>query len=280
MDEHLIHLADDDNTDAIGRGLLSAGQSERMPASSRSAVAAGLGITAAAASAVAGAGTASSGIGLLAKLVLLTTAFLGLAATGYVVLRSQAEPVMTSSPAASTTFSAPLPASVPPVAAPVVATTQSLADSPQVAPPSVREPFAPAIGSNDRKPTKPKPATVKVENSLSEAERKSSAIQPVSPTTSGLAQEIATIDRAQQALSAGHFAVASQVIATYMTAFPRGTLRAEAAALQFDIAVAQGNKAAATLGNAFLQHFPGSPQRQRISNQLNRLQLAQPMAAP
>jgi hypothetical protein len=81
--------------------------------------------------------------------------------------------------------------------------------------------------------------------------------------------EIAIIDAANQALRDDNFAVATSSVAAYRKRFAKGSLRAEAAAIEFEVARRSGKvERARVLGAKFLQMFPSSPISRRIETRL------------
>ncbi len=241
---------DDNNVDDFTKQLLTAGRNEQLPRKRAAAIAAGLG--ASAASSVASAGTAW-GIG---KVVLLLATVGSIGVGGY--LWSQRSPEAASKPPTQTDVApAPAPAAVQ-TPAPVTAPTPAVAPVAVPAPPL---PAAPAV-SVHKAPTVPPPAPA------------SAAPAATAPAPANdLAAEVALLDRVNRALNSHDIVAAAASMSEYRTIFPHGALAAAAAAVDFEIARQQGDRATAIArGTEFLQQYPTSPLRKRIEARLQELQ--------
>jgi len=88
---------------------------------------------------------------------------------------------------------------------------------------------------------------------------------PVESARTTLADEVAALDRAREAVAAGQPARALAALDDYGRRFPGGTLAQEAVVLRIEALAASGDKAGASrLGQAFLERNPGSPHAARI----------------
>lgn len=85
------------------------------------------------------------------------------------------------------------------------------------------------------------------------------------PAPSSLAQELALLDAARQALTAGEAEKALALISSYRKRFPHGALGQEATVLEVDALEAKGRAAQATdLKEQFLAEHPDSAHRERV----------------
>jgi hypothetical protein len=100
------------------------------------------------------------------------------------------------------------------------------------------------------------------------------------PAPSALADEIAALDSAREALASGDAGRALRALDARDRAFPRGALGPEAMVLRIEALALRGDRAAATrLGESFLAASPRSPHASRIRTLLN-LDLDLDLAAP
>jgi outer membrane protein assembly factor BamD (BamD/ComL family) len=84
---------------------------------------------------------------------------------------------------------------------------------------------------------------------------------------------VALLDRVNRALNSHDIVAAAASMSEYRTIFPHGALAAAAAAVDFEIARQQGDRATAIArGTEFLQQYPTSPLRKRIEARLQELQ--------
>jgi hypothetical protein len=98
------------------------------------------------------------------------------------------------------------------------------------------------------------------------------------PASSALADEIAALDGAREALASGDAARALRALDARDRAFPRGALGPEAMVLRIEALALRGDRATATrLGEAFLAASPRSPHASRIRTVLG---LAAPAPEP
>jgi TolA-binding protein len=85
------------------------------------------------------------------------------------------------------------------------------------------------------------------------------------PQPSGIAEEIAVIDRAREALRQGDPTAAGVALADHRARFGEGLLTPEAELLRIQLLVAQGRRdEAAIRGRAFLATHPTSPLAARV----------------
>ncbi len=227
---------------------------ERGPALGRDArarvLAAGLAALVLARTTPAGAtpAVATAGIGLGAKGALLVVT-VGLTAA-LVWSASRPAPPPVASPAASSFAASEARAEPSAVATPVASLSalapiavSSLVDAPPV--PTASAARAPVVGA--------------------------SAVG-ASRTADTLADELAIVDEARQALRERRIDDATRSLSRYAARFPAGALADEARVLAIDVARARGDAdGAATLARAFLRERPKSPQAARVKSTLAEL---------
>jgi hypothetical protein len=231
----------------------------------------GVGVLGAGATATAAVSTATPAVKAAASLGLLK--WIGIGIAGGLLVVGAAEVVHSVSPQpvkvapaaieahASAAIQAPLSpaksgsaAPADPAAEPAVAAIE--------APPAVTAPASPGAASSGA--------------SSPEAPR-ARATSPT-PASSALADEIAALDGAREALASGDAARALRALDARDRAFPRGALGPEAMVLRIEALALRGDRAAATrLGEAFLAASPRSPHASRIRTLLG---LAAPALEP
>jgi hypothetical protein len=150
-----------------------------------------------------------------------------------------------------------------PVEAPVKGAAPVSAEAPTLDPAKL-----PAPSSEARAPELGVPP-VAVEASRSvEPDKRSDGPRPaasVEPPRSTLADELATLDVAREAIAAGDASRAFQALDRHDRAFPRALLGPEATVLRVEAMVLRGDRTgAASLGTAFLAAHPRSPHASRI----------------
>lgn len=247
--------------------LRSAGADVPSPRLRQKTLAAlGLGVGAAAVTATATAtattastatATAAAAASTAARIALLKWIGLGVV-SGVVTVATVAVTQSSSAPPATASVTAPLA----PAEARVKVAAPGIAEAPSPAATSL-----PAPTAEERAPLVEPPVAVEASKSGKpearvEAPRASGGSEPA---RSALADELATLDVAREAIGAGNAARAFEALDRHDRAFPKALLGPEAMVLRVEAMVLRGDRAgAARLGNAFLASHPRSPHASRI----------------
>jgi TolA-binding protein len=153
------------------------------------------------------------------------------------------------------------------------AATVGIAQTVTTAAPHETVPIAPASVSVREMPRAAAPVTALQPSASAPTPAASAPIRmfvpavdpPVESARPTLADEVAALDRAREAVAAGQPARALSVLDDYGRRFPGGTLAQEATVLRIEALAASGDKAGASrLGQGFLEKNPGSPHAARI----------------
>jgi len=229
-----------DDGDPLAQELLRAGAEERPSDEARARTLAALGITGVGAGAAAGAaGIAATprgraGLGRLVRWIGLAVTIAVAVGFGWRALRPDAPSVSVPSAESVATAPAATPADQAVVASPSVGETVALS-VPVVAPASAPKRM-PALSA-----------------------------APAASQDTGLAAEVAALDRARGALASGDAPRALLALDDYKRSFPHGVLGQEAAVVRIEALVRSGNPSAArALADRFLAANPSSPHAPRV----------------
>jgi outer membrane protein assembly factor BamD (BamD/ComL family) len=97
------------------------------------------------------------------------------------------------------------------------------------------------------------------------------AVTPPPTPTSRLAEEVALLDTARDALSAGDLRAASAALATHLVEFQQGVLVPESEILRIEVHLGLGQgPAAVALATRFLERFPDNALAKRARTLLER----------
>jgi hypothetical protein len=274
----LRRLVDDPDASALEVSLLTAARLDAPSAESRRACAAALGL--AAVGATAGAASAKAALGAGAAWKWLGVLALVGAVTGGLLYQSRRggdaidAPLATPSAAVAPKTSTPSIPSIPSTPTTTTTTTD------RVAAPAMAElpPAPPAPIARTRRteraaaPLAPNPPPV----IAAPPEPLTIAAPPIAPAvtpapTSRLAEEVALLDTARDALSAGDVRAASTALATHLVEFQQGLLVPESEILRIEVQLRRGRgPAAAALATRFLERFPNNALAKRARTLLER----------
>lgn len=289
-----LRLLDDPDTSPLGRSLLSSATTDAPPGDNRAAIAKRLGIVAGAlvSSTASNAGVAAAASALWWKIGLVVIALGGITAVAIVRSTPDASaPPARAVPSAvqtapSAVRTAPSAVQTSPSAVQTAPSTVQTASSanqtppsadqtppsaPRTAParpranggrklPSVAEASAPEATPSTPSTTEPTPSTPPPP-----------ASEPVTIDARRLAAEVALLDRARAALTAGNVPAALAALDEHRASFADGALGAEAEVLAIEALLQQGDRpAAADRARAFLTTFPRSPLTKRVRSLLAR----------
>jgi hypothetical protein len=237
--------------DDAGAQLLRAAHDDAPPSGAKGRAAVALGLAAGAGSALATstAAAATSALSLVKTIGVLLVGSAIAAGTIYGVAHESTVP-----PSAPT--AAP---NVPPVASPQVPAqvpeSHAAADNPVDTPPVDTTPNVTVPARAAPTPLQPRIAALP----------SASAVAPVKPAATTLADEVAALDRARGALAAGRWEEALRDLDAYRVSFPSGLLAPEASVLRIEALAAAGRCADASReASAFLARSPGAPQAARV----------------
>ena len=252
--------------------LRSAREDRPSPGSRQRALAAlglGAGVLGAGATATAAASTATPAVKAAASLGLLKWIGVGIAGGALVVGAAEVAHSVSPRPTSITSV-----AHEDHARAPITAPRAPAASTPAASDDATKEPVSTAIEA----PLAVAAPAVAASSAAPIADAPRPRTASPSPASSALADEIAALDGAREALASGNAARALRALDARDRAFPRGALGPEAMVLRIEALALRGDRATATrLAEAFLAASPRSPHASRIRTLLG---LAAPEPAP
>jgi hypothetical protein len=265
----LTRLVDDPDSSAVEVSLLTAARMDAPSAASRRACAAALGLAAAGTTATAGAASAKAALGAGAAWKWLGVLVLVGAVAGGLFYQSRRGGDGIDAPPATPITTAAQTAPAPPAPAqdPVVSPSPSPATlPPPPAPVPVDTPVVRARRT-ERAATITLPSPPENVPPIIAAPPEPPAVTP----TSRLAEEVALLDTARDALSAGDLRAASAALATHLVEFQQGVLVPESEILRIEVHLGLGQgPAAVALATRFLERFPDNALAKRARTLLER----------
>jgi hypothetical protein len=269
----LTRLVDDPDSSAVEVSLLTAARMDAPSAASRRACAAALGLAAAGTTATAGAASAKAALGAGAAWKWLGVLVLVGAVAGGLFYQSRRGGDGIDAPPATPITTAAQTAPAPPAPAqdPVVSPSPSPATlPPPPAPVPVDTPVVRARRT-ERAATITLPSPPENVPPIIAAPPEPPAVTPPPTPTSRLAEEVALLDTARDALSAGDLRAASAALATHLVEFQQGVLVPESEILRIEVHLGLGQgPAAVALATRFLERFPDNALAKRARTLLER----------
>jgi hypothetical protein len=268
----LRRLVDDPDSSAAEVSLLTAARMDAPSAASRRACAAALGLTAAGTTATAGAASANAALSAGAAWKWLGVVVLVGAVAGGLLYQRQSRrggDASDAPPATPITAVAPT-ASTPPAPAQDPVAPPSMATLPPPLPVPVDTPVV-RTRRTERAAAIIPPSPPEDVQPIIAAPLEPPVVTPPPTPTSRLAEEVALLDTARDALSAGDLRAASTALATHLVEFQQGVLVPESEILRIEVHLGRGQgPAAVALATRFLERFPNNALAKRARTLLER----------